>query len=245
MAQIVILDPMKLTDISRKLAADVGSLRFASPIALVYNPLAYARTPHEAYLAKFGSGKKEALFVGMNPGPFGMAQTGVPFGDVAMVRDWMGISGAVGKPATEHAKRPVEGFACARSEVSGTRLWGWARDRFKTPEKFFARFFVWNYCPLCFMESSGRNFTPDKLPAKEKSALFAACDAALRGVIEQQQPKFVIGVGAFAEERIRAVVGDTKATVGKILHPSPASPAANRNWAGVVEKELAAIGIKI
>jgi single-strand selective monofunctional uracil DNA glycosylase len=236
---------MTLIAISRTLAADVDKLRFAAPIAFVYNPLVYARGPHEAYLKKFSGGQKEGLFVGMNPGPFGMAQTGVPFGDVAMVRDWMGISGAVTKPAREHPKRPVEGFACPRSEVSGTRLWGWARDRFGPPEKFFARFFVWNYCPLCFMETSGRNFTPDKLPARERDALFAVCNEALRGVINLQRPEFVIGVGAFAEERIREAIPESDYTVGKILHPSPASPAANRNWAGAAEKGLKSIGITL
>jgi len=236
---------MTLITLSRRLAAGVDALSFAPPIALVYNPLTYARAPHEAYLKRFGGETKEALFVGMNPGPFGMAQTGVPFGDVAMVRDWMGIEEAVSKPKEEHPKRPVEGFACGRLEVSGTRLWGWARNRFATPEKFFARFFVWNYCPLCFMEASGRNFTPDKLPTGEKNALFEVCDAALRGVIDTLEPKFLIGVGGFAEERIRAVADGGRATVGRILHPSPASPAANRDWAGTVEKELKAIGIKI
>lgn len=233
-----------LVPISARLSARVDSLTFGLPITCVYNPLVYARAPHETYLKRFGWGTKEVLLVGMNPGPFGMAQTGVPFGDVAMVRDWMRIEGAVTKPPREHPKRPVEGFACSRSEVSGTRLWGWARDRFGTPDRFFAKFFVWNYCPLCFMESSGRNFTPDKLPAREREALFVACDDALRGVIEQQSPKYVIGVGAFAEERIRAVAEDMQIAIGKILHPSPASPAANRDWAGTVERELKSMGIK-
>ena len=236
---------MSLISISRTLSGRVDSLRFAPPIAFVYNPLDYARIPHELYLKLFGGGTKEAIFVGMNPGPFGMAQTGVPFGDVAMVRDWMGVSGDVARPKLEHPKRPIEGFGCPRSEVSGTRLWGWARERFKTPEGFFGRFFVWNYCPLCFMEASGRNFTPDKLPVKEKDALFAACDEALREVVKTLRPKFVIGVGGFAEERIREAIGEDGHTIGRILHPSPASPAANRDWAGTVEKELKKIGIEI
>ena len=117
-------------------------MQFPPPVAFVYNPLNYAAAPHEAYLARYASGKKEALFVGMNPGPFGMAQTGVPFGDVAMVRDWLGVRGEVRAPTQAHPKRPITGFACTRSEVSGTRLWGWARDRFGTPGQFFARFFV-------------------------------------------------------------------------------------------------------
>jgi len=236
---------MSLSSISRALSTRVDSLKFGPPIAFVYNPLDYARIPNEAYLKTYGGGKKKAIFVGMNPGPFGMAQTGVPFGDVAMVRDWMGISGAVGRPEREHPKRPIEGFLCSRSEVSGTRLWGWARDRFGTPEKFFARFLVWNYCPLCFIEASGRNFTPDKLPAREKEALFAACDEALRGVVNALEPKLVIGVGAFAEQRIRAAIGENTYAIGRILHPSPASPAANRDWAGTIEKELPAMGITL
>jgi len=237
---------MSLILVSRTLSKRVGTLQFKPPIAFVYNPLEYARTPHEKYLEQFGKGQKEAILVGMNPGPFGMAQTGVPFGDVAMVRDWMGISGAVAKPEHEHSKRPIEGFACARSEVSGTRLWGWAKTRFGTPEKFFARFFVWNYCPLCFMEASGRNFTPDKLPAREQRELFEACDEALRAVVKELKPKFVIGVGGFAEDRVCEALGDgvENFTIGRILHPSPASPAANRDWAGTVEKELKKIRIK-
>ena len=131
---------MTLVDISRSLSARVAALRFADPVCCVYNPLEYARAPHELYLSRYGAGTKEVLLLGMNPGPFGMAQTGVPFGDVAMVRDWLGIVAPVAKPRDEHPKRPVLGFECHRSEVSGARLWGWARDRFVTPQRFFERF---------------------------------------------------------------------------------------------------------
>ena len=154
----------------------MSKLEFGEPVTHVYNPLQYAKRPHELYLSRFGAGPKEAVFVGMNPGPFGMGQTGVPFGDVGFVRDWMGIEAPVARPPDEHPKRPVLGFECERSEVSGSRLWGWAKERFGTPEKFFSRFFVINYCPLLFMESTGRNRTPDKLSAAERLALLSACD---------------------------------------------------------------------
>ncbi|HSL84142.1 MAG TPA: single-stranded DNA-binding protein, partial [Thermoanaerobaculia bacterium] len=127
-----------------ELVAAVEPLAFSPPVACVYDPLVYAREPHRRYLERFGRPPKEVLLVGMNPGPWGMSQTGVPFGEVAAVRDWMGIDGRVERPDPEHPKRPVEGFACARSEVSGRRLWGWARERFGAPERFFERFFVWN-----------------------------------------------------------------------------------------------------
>jgi single-strand selective monofunctional uracil DNA glycosylase len=171
-----------LVEISRALSDVVDALRFPS-VAVVYNPLVYARAPHEAYLERYGAKRpREVLMVGMNPGPFGMAQTGVPFGDVAMVRDFLGIEGPVGKPPAEHPRRPIAGFACHRSEVSGTRFWGWARDRFGTAERFFDRVFVANWCPLVFMEDSGRNRPPDKLPAAERVPLFEACNDALTRV---------------------------------------------------------------
>lgn len=234
---------MSLIRLSKALTAAVNRLNFAPPVTHVYNPLDYAAQSHTMYLKRYGKGPKEAVFVGMNPGPFGMAQTGVPFGEIGMVRDWMGIEAKVAKPKPEHPKRPIEGFACTRSEVSGARLWGWARDRFGTPDAFFARFFVWNYCPLCFMEESGRNFTPDKLPAQERAPLFDACDDALRQLVETLQPQWVVGVGKFAEDRIRAAL-DTD-NIGRILHPSPASPAANKDWAGQVEKQLKVLGINL
>ena len=236
---------MSTLRISEKLVEDVRYLRFGAPVSHVYNPLVYARAPHTEYLRRFASGHKEALFVGMNPGPFGMVQTGVPFGDVSMVRDWMGIEGPVGRPDSEHPKRPVLGFDCARSEVSGTRLWSWARERFGSPDSFFSRFFVWNYCPLCFIEKSGRNRTPDKLPAAERAPLFEACDRALRDLVDELEPRWVVGVGKFAEDRAKAALSEYDVEIGRILHPSPASPAANKNWTGVAEAALAQLGIEI
>jgi single-strand selective monofunctional uracil DNA glycosylase len=240
----------ELVRISSELSTRVQGLKFAPPVSHVYNPLEYAWQSHSEYLTRYGKGPKQALLLGMNPGPFGMAQTGVPFGDVSLVRDWMGVSAPVSKPKREHPKRPIAGFACSKSEVSGSRLWGWAKTRFKTPERFFARFFVINYCPLCFMEEGGKNLTPDKLPKAEQVALFQACDAALADAIRLLQPRYVIGVGGFAEKRASQVVSALepllrdKITVGTILHPSPASPLANRGWAEAAERDFDKLGLR-
>lgn len=219
-------------------------MTFAPPIAVVYNPLEYARASHEMYLERYAR-SPEVIFLGMNPGPFGMAQTGVPFGEVALVRDWLGIVAAVKKPQPEHSKRPIVGFDCTRSEVSGARLWGWAKQRFHTPDAFFARFFVTNYCPLVFMEDSGANRTPDKLPAEERVPLFDACDEALRATVLALAPKLVVGVGAFAEARAVAALAGMPVKIGRILHPSPASPIANKDWMGQAEKQLRALGVAL
>ena len=235
---------MSLVSISRKLGRAVDALEFSPPVSYVYNPLSYARAPHEAYLERYGNGAKEVVLLGMNPGPFGMAQTGVPFGDVTMVRDWMGVDGPVNKPKREHPKRPILGFQCEKSEVSGSRLWGWAKQRFDTPRRFFARFFVVNYCPLCFMEESGRNYTPDKLRASERDELFRVCDQALERIVEVLDPKLCVGVGAFAKKRLDTALEGTNLKTGTILHPSPASPKANRGWAAVAEGQLGELGVR-
>lgn len=236
---------MDLIQISRALADEVDRLGTPAPAAYVYNPLGYARRPHEAYLERFGGPSREIVLLGMNPGPFGMAQTGVPFGDVVTVREWLGIDEPVGKPPREHPRRPVLGLGCPRVEVSGQRLWGWARQRFGTPESFFARFFVANYCPLVFLEDGGRNLTPDKLPAAAREPLFAACDRALARMVEVLAPEWVIGVGRFARGRAEAALAGSGVRIGEILHPSPASPKANRGWADQAEAQLAALGVHL
>ena len=235
---------MDLVGIAMRLSKALRPLRFGPPVTHVYDPLSYAFAPHAEYLRRYGRRGVEVVLLGMNPGPFGMAQTGVPFGEVTLVRDWLGIEAEVGRPEREHPKRPILGFACRRSEVSGARLWGWARGAFGTPERFFRRFFVLNYCPLVLMEASGKNLTPDKCPLEVREPLFRLCDDALRRSIEWLRPRWVVGVGAFAEARARVALEGLPVELGRILHPSPQSPAANRGWAAAAVRDLERLGIE-
>ena len=227
---------------ARKLSHDVDALAFAAPVTHRYNPLDYAWPAHAAYLERYGASRKRIVFLGMNPGPFGMVQCGVPFGEVSVVRDWMGIEAPIARPADEDPKRPIEGFACTRSEVSGRRLWGLFQQRFGTADAFFAEHFVANYCPLAFFDQ-GRNLTPDKLPATEAGPLYQACDEHLRQLVVILQPEWVIGIGGFAEARAIEALAGSAVKIGRVLHPSPASPAANRGWAEAATKQLLAQGI--
>lgn len=236
---------MNLIDIARRLGHEVEGLAFDAPVTHVYNPLAYAWTPHRRYLERYAMGRREVVLVGMNPGPWGMVQTGVPFGDVSMVRDWLGIEESVGHPDREHPRVVVRGFACSRQEVSGRRLWGWARAGWETAERFFARFVVLNYCPLCFLESSGRNRTPDRLRASERRQLFAACDPALTAALRCLRPRFVVGIGRFAEARVALAAQGLNAVVGGVPHPSPANPRTGRDWARQMNAALTEIGIEL
>ena len=236
---------MDLETITDELLEALKPLKFSAPVTHVYNPLEYARAPYSMYLRRYAKSPKEIILIGMNPGPWGMAQTGIPFGEVTAVRDWLNIEGQVNSPANIHPKRPVTGFNCPRSEVSGKRVWGWARKNFATPQKFFSRFFIANYCPLQFIEAGGRNRTPNQLRADERKPLFAACDRALRRTVEWLTPDYVIGVGRFTRERARIALSDLPLTIGGITHPSPANPKANRGWEAVIEKEFEELGIKI
>ena len=228
----------------RELCAAVDGLRFSPPVTHVLNPLDYAWAPHEQYLRRFGEGRKRVVFLGMNPGPFGMVQVGVPFGEVNAVRNWMRIDTPVGQPKTPNPSRPVEGFACQRSEVSGQRLWALFAERYPRADDFFADHFVLNYCPLAFFDKA-RNVTPDKLPKGETAPLYAACDAHLRACVDALAPQWLIGIGKFAENQARLAIGQSspEVRIGTILHPSPASPIANRGWAPQAAAQLAELGI--
>ncbi|MCD8283614.1 MAG: single-stranded DNA-binding protein [Opitutae bacterium] len=235
----------KVVAATRALSDEMDALSFSDPVAFVYNPLVYARNTHEEYLRKFCQHKKRVIFIGMNPGPFGMAQTGVPFGEIAAVQDWLGIFGFVGKPPREHPAKPVDGFACKRSEVSGRRLWGLFKEKFQTPENFFAEHFVANFCPLLFVAGNerGKNLTPEDLSPEEKKSVLAPCDKFLRTLTELLEPEWLVGVGAFAMKAAERACAGLPVKISTILHPSPASPLANKGWAKKAAAALTRSGI--
>jgi single-strand selective monofunctional uracil DNA glycosylase len=235
---------LSVTDI---FAQEIDRLSFSGKVHHVYNPFTYAIKPYRDYLLKYGTERKKVLFMGMNPGPWGMAQTGIPFGEISHTINWLNIEGEIFQPNKSHPKRPIQGWDCPRSEVSGRRFWSLMKERFTKPEIFFKEHFVENYCPLVFMEESGKNLTPDKLPSNERDLLIEICDRHLSMVIGILEPKFLIGIGKYAEKNFRRVVekmgnrGKTK--VSSILHPSPANPHANKGWAEATKKQLIEQGI--
>ena len=185
-----------------------------------------------------------------------------------MVRGWLGIAGEVGKPNKENPKRPIHGLHCTRTEVSGTRFWGFFKDLCGSPQQFFKNCFVHNYCPLCFMANSGKNITPPMLKGEVKTQLQAACDHALLEVIRLLGVDWVVGVGKYGADRAKAALKQQASLKSKkkpngvetfevlfsgcdpkgihvcsIMHPSPINPAANKDWAGLVTKQLEQLGL--
>ncbi|XP_056156370.1 single-strand-selective monofunctional uracil-DNA glycosylase 1 [Lampris incognitus] len=228
-----------------ELNAHLRRLTFGEPVRYIYNPLEYAWDTHRCYVETYCHGGQSVLFLGMNPGPFGMAQTGVPFGEVSSVRDWLKITGEVSHPAEEHPKRPITGLACSRREVSGARFWGFFRKLCGEPALFFRHCFVHNLCPLIFMSATGKNLTPPDLPAGLREKLLALCDVALCQAVKTLGVSMVIGVGKVAEHRARRALSEANINVRVegIMHPSPRNPQANKGWQEVAEAKLTELGV--
>lgn len=130
-------------------------------VSHVYHPLDYAYEPYKNYVNKYCNTTKSVLFVGMNPSPHGMCQTGIPFGDIDYVKSWLKIEGEVKIPPDQHPRYPIVGFSHRIPEVSGSRLWSFLKKGFGEAENFFADGFVVNYCPVALIGSNRSNLTPE------------------------------------------------------------------------------------
>lgn len=236
-----------ILNIYQCLCDEVETLKFSWPVVSVYNPLRYAWNGFTQYM-RFSEGRKRVIFLGINPGPWGMAQTGIPFGEINAVRNFLGITEiSIIPPENQNVSYPVRGLNCGRSEVSGKRLWGLFASRFGTAENFFAHHFVLNYCPLLFLcrteKGSIRSFTPDRIDPSERMRLCRFCDTALIEAVEILKPDYVVGIGNFAYQRAKFALIGQRVTITKILHPSPANPKANHDWAGKTILTLTESGV--
>ena len=170
----------------------------------------------------------------------------VPFGDVKFARDWLKISGHVGKPPQEHPKRIIHGLDCPRSEVSGTRFWTLMESLCGTPEVFFRNCFVHNYCPLCFMASSGKNVTPPEMKVHERGQIQEVCDRSLLETVKVLGVEWIVAVGKYPETRVKAALKGWRGKevkVSRITHPSPINPAANKGWSEMATSQLGELGL--
>ncbi|CAD5118156.1 DgyrCDS6890 [Dimorphilus gyrociliatus] len=235
-----------ILDIEIKLCNELASLEYLHPVSFIYNPIDYAAELHCDFISKYGQNPKKVLFVGMNPGPFGMAQTGVPFGEVKTVKDWFKVEGKIGKPAKECVKRKISGLECQRSEVSGERFWSLFKKLCGTPDNFSKAAYVHNFCPLLFLKESGKNLTPVDLKIDLRKKVNSMCLKSLSEVIKVIEPKWIIGIGKYAKDNIDKAcklfdIENVKTAV--VMHPSPANPQANKGWENIAIAQLSEIGV--
>lgn len=155
--------PTRLLQNAILLNEKLGTLSFTSPVQFVYNPVKYAFDMYAAFLRKYCNSEKKILLLGMNPGPWGMVQTGIPFGEINMVKDWYKIEARINKPQRECPEREVMGLNCSRTEISGKRIYDFFKNISETPEVFFQDTYLYNFCPLALMQNGGKNITPSSL----------------------------------------------------------------------------------
>lgn len=239
------VDPVTVT---KNLNQRIETLSIEDKVEWYYNPLDYAFPVHEAYLEKFGSDRKTGFFLGMNPGPWGMAQTGVPFTDPYIARDWMELPRrSVGSPSNERDARPIEGWESDRKEASGQKLHGFFRSIYGSLENFFENHIVMNYCPLVMYSEEATNLTPEDLLKADRESIFEICDPYLADLIEFYDPDVLVGIGRFGQRRLMDVLDLTESEVAYLPHPSPASPIATRDggdyWRGLVRDMLEERGL--
>jgi single-strand selective monofunctional uracil DNA glycosylase len=65
----------------------------------------------------------------------------------------------------------------------------------------------------------------------------------LGALLAALQPEWLIGIGDFATQRAADLCRKGASKLGRILHPSPANPAANRNWSAVATRQLRELGV--
>lgn len=169
----------------------------------------------------------------MNPGPFGMCQTGVPFGDPKCVKEFLQIEGVVNKPEIECPFREILGFNSSRREQSGERLWRFFQSICHTPEFFFKNAFLFNFCPIALMKGNGCNVTPGEIKdIKVRKSLEVLCEDWYLKVIRLLQPEYLIAIGRYIHKKTKDVFKANHIDNIKILympHPSPRA-VNNTNW---------------
>ncbi|KAH8271369.1 hypothetical protein KR018_007666 [Drosophila ironensis] len=222
---------LRFSQIEEDLNKALEELEPASNIACIYNPLVYASRLHGDYLRRYLSGPKKLVLVGMNPGPNGMGQTGIPFGNVRTVKVMMQLSGTVDKPAVEHPKRPVVGLDCHIEEPSGVRLWELFLRLSGNMDTFSQQCFVHNFCPLAFFDEAGRNLTPSELKGTYKTRIRDLCLEALEQQLALLKPTIVVAVGEYVHSVLKRsdYCKSDSISVLRLAHPSPRS-VNNTNW---------------
>lgn len=273
---------MDLLQKTRDLAAVLDTFRHPAGVSHVYNPLSYMATAHEAWLSRYvqyGECDEVAvtpspyLILGMNPGPWGMVQTGVPFGDVPNAGKLIGVRDgstpftaqipcgvslpAIFKPQLDgiqlHPKRPVQGFACTRVEASGDRLWGGLATVWGLLDAVLDDCFAMNYCPLAYFSGeAGENVTPEAFikagPYRDEAyaqELDDVCGAYLRTVMRAMDTKVVLAIGRYAERKakIAASMVANKPAVVYLTHPSPLATRNAEQWAEMARTTMQAAGV--
>ena len=277
---------MDLIKTTRILADDLHALRRPAGVSHVYNPLRYMWPAHERFLSRHyvtdrasapdgrldfyepagATRPRRYLILGMNPGPHGMVQTGLPFGDVVNAAAMLGYRTGDQVPAPDlagvelHPSRPVIGLSATRREASGERLWGGLAAIFGGLEQTLAACFAANYCPLAYFadDAQGTNVTPEDFGKKTikgepnprhdpgyAAELDKVCLPYLVRVARAMRVEVILAVGRYAEAKANIIAAlqpdDSRPARPKVVyltHPSPLATRSAGEWATMARHAL-------
>nr|XP_022920875.1 single-strand selective monofunctional uracil DNA glycosylase-like [Onthophagus taurus] len=232
--------PTIFLNYEQQLSLELNNLTFSFPVHYIYNPLEYAWEPHSTFVKTYCKGTKDVLFLGLNPGPWGMCQTGIPFGEVNISKEWLKMNGEVEKPKDECPKKQIKGFECHRSEESGKRFYGFFKNLCRTPEAFFKNAFVYNLCPLAFMKKESANITPHELKGQIKKDIENICGKTLVDILKLLDIKIIVALGRYTEKQAIEITQGFQLGHIKVIympHPSP-RVVGNNNWAEKAQNVL-------
>ena len=182
------------------LAKALAAMPAMTMVSLIYDPMGLCLCDASGLLPNIRQFHQEkVVFLGMNPGPYGMVQSGIPFGEIAAVTEWLQLASTDSQTDERTPKATHHGLIVPRSEVSGRRLWGLFAERFTSAEDFFADHFILNYCPLAFLAETGRNITSTSSAAQTRAFMAQHCDQHFKKALNALQPDWCIGVGGYAE----------------------------------------------
>ena len=63
--------------IEQRLCQKLLPIKYGYPVTVIYSPLTYAFQTHRDFVVKYCTSERTLMFLGMNPGPYGMSQNGV------------------------------------------------------------------------------------------------------------------------------------------------------------------------
>ena len=215
----------------------------------VWNPGRYGERWHRRFRETYPPGPNPVLLLGLNPGPYGMGQTGIPFTDIRRLESDLPELAArlrtdgesIGLPglAPPDLRRRLD----RTFESSSIRVYRFLRLAGGSAGAGWRRVVAANPCPMLFMEGTVNRTPADLRRALRKrggrlervTARLEECDQlrreCAREAVRVLEPRGVILLGRNIQE---ALAGDPSlgAVPGGVLaweHPARAVPDA---WAG-------------
>jgi single-strand selective monofunctional uracil DNA glycosylase len=221
----------------------------------IWNPGLYAASWHALFRKEYPASAGCILVFGLNPGPYGMAQTGIPFTDLKRLREHLprlakglerrGCSLA----GVGLAPRSLRPYLSRTFESSAVRVYRFLSRGWGSAEDGWRSVVVANPCSLLFMDAAGENRTPADLVgavSRRTGSLVAArrlrerCNAlrrlAAREAVRVLSPRGVVLLGKDAQRAMQTGIAPLLGPDSILGWEHPARAVPDRWAMGLLEE---------